>query len=547
MINRYPKNKLTIVGGGIVGALEAYFAYLDARKNQETIKITINERYEKKEDSTTFHIVPSLTADEIMAVIDFGEVLFKRLGIKFDEPNGIRVDDSQGVNDTEVSAHFKDQVRKYSEDTAGHQLRSRTLLEFGKYSMQLWQKLYDDADAELKRILEDSNFHPCRETHADRKRAMYEGYRIDLIYNIENATNKAENIKSDYSKLGYLNCKLLTPAEVIKLDSSLTHFCKANSHYNACGERVWRHTATAIWRPGGCIDTQIFLPKFYDYLKKVMGKYENNNGELKDCFSLKLGRNVTGVTAAATDNGQSTLTGLTLFGQTKPSSCGKKYNKPEYVFCPGEAVGTLKKLGFNEPAYAGFAGPSLMLAIPISETDLKKFARFSHYMEVHQEGVILSWQARIREGKVFIGVAGTKAYYSDQRPEVNQAFALNRNLLQLNMVNDVLPDFISLALGRNTKGKKLTAEDLNLLEAKQIAARWVGVRAVAYDGFPSLGYVYLGDRKVKNARCTTHLGSGGVSFAPASIFASRQAAKGDESSELINSVLKFADSSRRCI
>ncbi len=31
-------------------------------------------------------------------------------------------------------------------------------------------------------------------------------------------------------------------------------------------------------------------------------------------------------------------------------------------------------------------------------------------MEVHQEGVILAWQARIKNNKVFIGVAGTKAF-----------------------------------------------------------------------------------------------------------------------------------------
>jgi hypothetical protein len=32
------------------------------------------------------------------------------------------------------------------------------------------------------------------------------------------------------------------------------------------------------------------------------------------------------------------------------------YRESEYVFCPGESVGTLRKLGFDEPAYALFAG-----------------------------------------------------------------------------------------------------------------------------------------------------------------------------------------------
>lgn len=59
---------------------------------------------------------------------------------------------------------------------------------------------------------------------------------------------------------------------------------------------------------------------------------------------------------------------------------------------------------------------------------------FSHRMEVHQEGVVLAWQARYIDEKIFIGVAGTKAFYGDQRPTKDQAFAKDRNLLQLNMI-----------------------------------------------------------------------------------------------------------------
>lgn len=33
----YPQEKLIIIGGGIIGALEAYFAYLDAEKNGRSI------------------------------------------------------------------------------------------------------------------------------------------------------------------------------------------------------------------------------------------------------------------------------------------------------------------------------------------------------------------------------------------------------------------------------------------------------------------------------------------------------------------------------
>ncbi|HEX4045450.1 MAG TPA: hypothetical protein VHZ76_07290 [Gammaproteobacteria bacterium] len=143
-------------------------------------------------------------------------------------------------------------------------------------------------------------------------------------------------------------------------------------------------------------------------------------------------------------------------------------------------------------------------------------------------------------------VAGTKSFYSDQKPHKNQAFAKNRNLLQLNMINDVLPEFISLALGRDTKGQKLVIEDLSQLESAGIAERWVGTRAVAFDGFPTLGAVYNEKDKVNNARCTTHLGSGGCSFSPATVFASRSALKKEaELPGLIQEVLKYGSSNRK--
>jgi len=166
-------------------------------------------------------------------------------------------------------------------------------------------------------------------------------------------------------------------------------------------------------------------------------------------------------------------------------------------------------------------------------------------MEVHQEGVVLAWQARFRDNKIFIGVAGTKAFYSDQKPHKDQAFAKNRNLLQLNMVNDVLPEFISLALGKNTKGQKLNESDLKYLEDNKLANRWVGTRAVAFDGFPTVGALYHSDSKVSNARCTTHLGSGGASFAPAAVTVSRSSVHEQASDNLIQDVIKYGDSRRR--
>ena len=60
-------------------------------------------------------------------------------------------------------------------------------------------------------------------------------------------------------------------------------------------------------------------------------------------------------------------------------------------------------------------------------------------MEVHGEGIVLAWQARFKDNHLFIGVAGTKAFYGDKQPNKNEDFATNRNLIQLNMMNQVLP------------------------------------------------------------------------------------------------------------
>jgi hypothetical protein len=212
------------------------------------------------------------------------------------------------------------------------------------------------------------------------------------------------------------------------------------------------------------------------------------------------------------------------------------------VFCPGEAVGTLSRLGFNEPAYAGFAGPTLLLSIPLSPEQSERYKNFSHCMEVHKVGIVLAWQAKFQEGKVFIGVGGTKAFYGDQPPSIDQEFAKNRHLVQLNMMNDVLPEIVSIACGRNTKEDRLLPDDLSLLENNGVLERLVGRRAVAYDGFPTLGALYCRNRKVNNARCTTHLGSGGVSFALAAVQMSRGYEHNED--EFSKKILHYADSRR---
>lgn len=549
--NGTPQRHITIVGGGIIGALESYYAFQDAQKNNETIRVTVFEKGDslassdslnrsKTSTNTSYNIVPSLTIDEILSVVPRGTELVKKLAILFSEPGGIRVDDVPGVNDSTSAINFKNAVTIYGADK-NHDDRTETLLMLGKKSMDLWQELYDQGDSELKSILEASNFNPCREPRTPSKQALHDGYRIDLIYGIANAKEKALSMKADYEKLGYKNCRLLSPDEVTSIDPFLADYCKAHSDVGPSFKRNWKNDSIALWRPGGCIDAHVFLPKFYDYMKKLMGKYTTASGTSEESFRIYPNSEVIGV-EFDDQSDELRIVGLKL-------SNGKQFHENDqdvetfFIFCPGEAVGTLNALGFNEPVYAGFAGASLMINIPIATEQLKKYKNFSHCMEVHNEGIVLAWQARTLENSIFIGVAGTKAFYGDRQPHKDEAFAKNRNLVQLNMVNNVLPEFISLALGYDTKGKELAAKDLSSLEAKGIAKRWVGRRAVAYDGFPTLGALYSSNHKVSNARCTTHLGSGGVSFGPGAVFISRNSEQ-NTNDAFINKVLTYGDSRR---
>jgi hypothetical protein len=315
--------------------------------------------------------------------------------------------------------------------------------------------------------------------------------------------------------MGYAHCAVLTPEEVMKIDPSLEGFCKEHSTSDETGKLAWHEDSVALWRPGGCIDS---------YLKNKMG----------DSFRLCFNKEVIGV---AVDNGK--VVGL----EFKDGSVEIDDGTSAYVFCPGEAIGPLERLGFREPAYAAFAGPSLLLNLPLTEEEQEKYRDFSHCMEVHGVGIVLAWQARCKGDSLFIGVAGTKAFYGDKQPNKDEDFAKDRNLVQLNMINDVLTPYISLACGYDTQGKKLSQEDLSLLESKGLAKRWVGRRAVAYDGFPTLGALYYGGSMVSNARCTTHLGSGGASFAPAAIWASRSFTNGANDS-FVQKILHYGDSGR---
>jgi hypothetical protein len=526
--------KLSIVGGGIIGAMEAYRAFKEAQEKAEPIRITIYEAHKSLDQTTAMLIAPSLTPDEILSVVPRGKTLVEKLRHLFSEPGGIRVDDVAGVMNSVSAREFIRSVEIDGEDAASYEERTRALLELGKLSMDLWQDMYDKADDKLKSIMRASNFKPCRET---AEKTLGKGYRIDLISGIENAAVKAEGMRKDYEGLGYANCKILSPSEVISADPSLEQFCLSHSELNAAGERAWKNDAVALWRPGGCIDIKTFLPAFYDYLKEAMGKH---NG--KDLFHLKLNRRVENVLYAD----EATINGV-VFPEHGEKHNKHAYEDSQYVFCPGSAVGTLSKLGFVEPAYTGFAGAVLKLNVPVPPdllpAHLKKMEALDNCMEVHQEGVVLAWQARWIDGAIRIAVAGTKAFYGEVEPSKNQAFALEKNLLQLNIVNEVMPEALSLALGRDSKGQKLSMNDLRFLEEKGMLQRGVGVRAVAYDGFPVIGQLYRRGAEsvaIKNARTTTSLGSGGVSFATGAVHASAS----KEQIPLLEAIRKLGDARR---
>jgi hypothetical protein len=177
--------------------------------------------------------------------------------------------------------------------------------------MDLWQDMYANADAELKKILEESNFNPCRELPDDKK-ILHEGYRIDLIYTIPNAHDRAMSMKKDYDALGYKYCAILSPAEVMAIDPFLSQFCKDHSIKNKNGDLQWDNDTVALWRPGGCIDAQAFLPQLYDYLRKKMGTYPDANGNTQDCFQINFGAKIIGLDYAHNEMNEPYITGMKM-------------------------------------------------------------------------------------------------------------------------------------------------------------------------------------------------------------------------------------------
>ena len=57
-------------------------------------------------------------------------------------------------------------------------------------------------------------------------------------------------MQADYEKLGYENCAILSPDEVIAIDPYLADFCYEHSEIDVSSHRIWKNDSVALWRPG---------------------------------------------------------------------------------------------------------------------------------------------------------------------------------------------------------------------------------------------------------------------------------------------------------
>src|SRR3954464_12684535 len=115
--------ELIIIGGGHVGLVDACIAYQKSIQNKKPIKIRIYEKNSSVEETTAANIWISHSFDQIVSVVPRGPELTEKLEIPFNLPEGIRVNDVQGVNDAPCTQRFINQVDIYGEDQEGHEKR----------------------------------------------------------------------------------------------------------------------------------------------------------------------------------------------------------------------------------------------------------------------------------------------------------------------------------------------------------------------------------------------------------------------------------------
>lgn len=488
--------KRIIIGGGHIGIMNALIA-----DQKGEIEVDIYTKNAAVTESTAGNIWNSHTSNEMKSVIPSSSEMPAKLSIRFDEGGILAPDIKKAL--TEPSAQrFINAVKKFGADKKTQDLIDDMLSEMGAKGMSLWKAFSDNANPNLGSKLKEANFNPCCDSDGARCGQLYQGYRIDLMYGFLDPQKNADELIAELQKAGYKYSSTLAPDEVIQRDPSLTKFVESHSTGQS-PHRRWDDNTIAVWRPGGCLDTERFLPNGITYLKSNM----------KERFNIHYNKEVVTVNFANHSSGELVITGLGF-----KDGAGISFENPEDIrfdFIPGESVGTLEKLGFDESPYAGFAGCSLKLEVDISHRPelLEKYKNFKHHMEVHKPGIVLAWQARNRDGKLFIGGAGTKAFYGPIEPKPGDMFTSN-NLKQLQMFRDVLPDIVALALDVAVEKlpEQMTQQHLDTLVETGKATRWVGRRSLRYNGMPSVGFVYHKGKKVRNGTTITHAGSGGGSF-----------------------------------
>ena len=124
-----------------LGLIEALLTHLRAKEKGQTVRVTIYEKNASTSQTTAANIWNSHTPDEIVSVVPRGKEVEEKLKIKFSDPGGIRVDDVAGVNDSECTKRFIEQVEIYGQNESGHKKRTDALLALGKAGMLLWKEM----------------------------------------------------------------------------------------------------------------------------------------------------------------------------------------------------------------------------------------------------------------------------------------------------------------------------------------------------------------------------------------------------------------------
>lgn len=351
-----------VVGGGIVSGLEAKEALTEAEKSKTPIKIVIFEQNDKCNDTTAMNIFPSLTHDEMIAVVPTGEDLDAGLATPFNQYGGMKVMDVPALNKPSKDVKgFVSSSKEFSKDQQEVLKRKNILLRSGRQSMTQWNEMFLE-DKELGRIMEASNYKPCKEIPYGEMK-LGQGYRVDIFRDHSDAHYAAKAMAENYRSSGYLNSRVLSPDEMKTIDPQLMDFAE-NYSFKKGGERIWKKGTNAIWRPGGALDANHFMLMLMRYLKNKAKKMANGSS-----VNVLLGHKVVGVELGL----EGRITGLNVEVNKGRDKAHLRFPEEqeesadlEVVFAPVSSVGILRKFGFEEPDAAIFAGASLHLKIPLN-------------------------------------------------------------------------------------------------------------------------------------------------------------------------------------